>query len=343
MKRRAPDERVETFRHRFHPAEAKPIKEALVEWCEEHAPKIMGAEPKMPAGIQDRAADCWEPLLAVADVAGDDWPKRGREAATYLNGRSADETLTSGVELLQQIEDAFGADDKLWTETLLERLCSRDELPWKDIYGKPLNDRGLAKRLKAYGVKSKDVWLTDKTKKGYSAADFHDVWKRYRPSCPLRAMRARKLITITKTSRTSRTSRLLGEKGPTALPATVTPSSASKTHPWKLSDKLWDDLEIPHGLKEDRHMSNRWPQNFVVRGYVINNLRHGPVACSVLFDYGRSQFGFTIEDAGRHLGVLSEELNDETYWMRPANLFAIWWGNRPAHHHERQKRSEGAA
>ena len=36
MKRRAPDEIVTPFRHRYHGPEAKPIREALEEWCDEH-------------------------------------------------------------------------------------------------------------------------------------------------------------------------------------------------------------------------------------------------------------------------------------------------------------------
>jgi Protein of unknown function (DUF3631) len=81
MKRRSPDERVEAFRHRYHSGEAKPIKEALVEWCEEHQAELIGAEPQMPQGIEDRAADSWEPEIAIADAAGGDWPQRARAAA----------------------------------------------------------------------------------------------------------------------------------------------------------------------------------------------------------------------------------------------------------------------
>ena len=180
MKRRAPEEEIEAFRCRYHEAEAKPIKEGLEEWCAGN--DVSGAEPKLPAGIVDRAADCWEPLIAIADAAGDDWPARARKAATYLARRSSDAGLTRGVELLEHIKEAFGTEDKLWTETLLDRLCSRDESPWRDIYGKPLNDRGLASRLKPYGVKSKDIRLGDKAKKGYSADAFIDAWRRYCPS-----------------------------------------------------------------------------------------------------------------------------------------------------------------
>jgi hypothetical protein len=170
---------VEKFRHKFHRDEAGHIREALVDWCEEHAGKINYA-PRLPQGVDGRDADVWEPLIAVADVAGGEWPERARAAAIHFTkANREDEAKTVGVELLEHVREAFGDADKLWAETLLERLCGREESPWADIYGKPLDKRGLAKRLKGYGVKSKDVWTNDKTKKGYYAADLHGVWKRY--------------------------------------------------------------------------------------------------------------------------------------------------------------------
>jgi hypothetical protein len=182
MKRRAPGELVESFRYKLHPKQAEPIKEAMADWAFHHGGSL--TEPELPPGIEDRSADCWEPLLAIAEKAGDDWPNKAREAAVYLASRVKDEAQTWGVELLGHIREGFGAEDKLSTETLLHRLCSRDESPWNDLFGKPLNDRGLAKRLKPYGVKSRDVRLGDKAKKGYVAADFQDAWDRYLGPAP---------------------------------------------------------------------------------------------------------------------------------------------------------------
>ena len=181
MKRRAPDERVESFRYRYHVDEAIPIREALAEWCEQHEADLAGAEPDMPRGIEDRAADCWEPLLAVADAAGGDWPKRCRDAATYLASRGKDEAQTKGVELLTHCREAFGEADYVATIVLLERLRDRDESPWRDIRGRELDARGLALRLKGYGIRSKTVRVGDQTPKGYDASDFADAWKRYLP------------------------------------------------------------------------------------------------------------------------------------------------------------------
>ena len=182
MKRRAPDEQVESFRYRYHADEAKPIREELAEWCGQHEADLAGAEPELSRGIEDRAADCWEPLLAIADAAGGDWPKRARAAASYLANRGKDEAQTTGVELLGHCREAFGNCQHLPTGILLERLIGRDESPWADIRGRPLDGRGLGLRLKGYGIKSKSVRVgEEKTTRGYGASDFADAWNRYLP------------------------------------------------------------------------------------------------------------------------------------------------------------------
>ena len=76
----------------------------------------------------------------------------------------------------------MGGEDKIWTLTLLNRLHNRDESPWMDIRGRPLTDRGLAERLRPYGIKSRDVRIGDKALKGYDVSDLRDAWNIYLPS-----------------------------------------------------------------------------------------------------------------------------------------------------------------
>jgi hypothetical protein len=134
----------------------------------------------MPAEISDRDADCWEPLLAIADAAGGEWPELAREAAVYLVRRGRELAITSGVELLQHILEAFGEEDRIWTDPLLKTLINRDETPWGEEGKKPaLSSRGLANLLKPYGIKSRTVRIGEFTNKGYLAADFVDAWNRY--------------------------------------------------------------------------------------------------------------------------------------------------------------------
>ena len=179
MKRRAPDERVEPFRERIHRKQAGPIYGGLMAWARFISKKIEGQYPELPNGVTDRDADCWEPLLAIADAAGGDWPQACQDAAVYLVRRGQKRAVTTGVELLRHIYEAFGEEDRLWTIKLLKLLHDRDESPWADIRGKPLTDRGLADRLKKYGITSKQVRIAETNKQGYLAADFHDTWTRY--------------------------------------------------------------------------------------------------------------------------------------------------------------------
>src|SRR5205823_6355975 len=107
MRRRAPEEKVQPFRRR----EVEPRAEELRDWCSDwtatHAEAIIDLRPEMPAGISDRPADVWEPLLALADLAGGEWPERARQAAVRLNAerQAADPSL--GVRLLADIKAIF--------------------------------------------------------------------------------------------------------------------------------------------------------------------------------------------------------------------------------------------
>ena len=103
--------------------------------------------------------------------------------------------------LLAHIREAFLEADKIWTSSLLHRLCERPESPWKDIKGKPLSDRGLADKLRPYRIKSRDVKIDGEVRKGFYRSDFHDAWKRFVDPVPLKATSATsatKLINGTK-------------------------------------------------------------------------------------------------------------------------------------------------
>jgi hypothetical protein len=123
-------------------------------------------------------------LLACADLAGGDWPERARTAAVKFNQERAGVDVSLGVRLLSDLRDIWPAGaEHVSTTTLLETLNDLVESPWGDLHGRPLDARGLARRLRAYGVKPRDVRLGvgGLKAKGYSRADLWDVWARYLP------------------------------------------------------------------------------------------------------------------------------------------------------------------
>jgi hypothetical protein len=175
LKRRAPGETVAKFRRRKAEAEAEaaPIRF-------DFARVTVVTDVTVPETLNDRAADSWEPLIAVGDAAGGKWPARIRLAAVALSG-DEDAPTSVGMRLLADVRDVFGTEEHLSTADMLDRLHDLEEAPWGDWYGKPLTARGLAKLLEPYRVLPLLRRLGGQRRRGYFASDFIDAWERYVP------------------------------------------------------------------------------------------------------------------------------------------------------------------
>jgi hypothetical protein len=179
MRRRHAGERVEGFRRRIHELEGRQLRDRVAIWAKSVADDIRW--PALPPEIADRDADVWEPLLAVADAIGGDWPQRAREAGVTLVTESKEVEPSLGIRLLNDIRSVFGGAQEMFSKSILQALHEMVEAPWSDLKGKPLDERGLANRLRQYGVKSKTIRIGATTLKGYARADLADLWTRYLP------------------------------------------------------------------------------------------------------------------------------------------------------------------
>ena len=108
LKRRMGGENVESWKgyHRVEP-DAAPLRVQLAAWASEHKDALAGADPEVAEQLSDRASECWEPLLAIADRAGGDWPRSARDAAIALNTAGMDEAASRGIQLLGAVHDAM--------------------------------------------------------------------------------------------------------------------------------------------------------------------------------------------------------------------------------------------
>ncbi|MCT2589499.1 DUF3631 domain-containing protein [Streptomyces sp. N2-109] len=188
MRRRAPNEHVEAFRSRVHEPEGHALRDRLAQWAEGVQPVVEGAFPAMPDGVSDRPADVWEPLLAVADAAGGDWPQRARRACVELvQAAAAGDKASLGIRLLTDLQGVFNGADRVPTAQLVAALVALDDAPWADMGGKPLDSRQLAKRLAEYvtadntPIKARNIRTGAGVVKGYYAEDLTDAWHRYCP------------------------------------------------------------------------------------------------------------------------------------------------------------------
>ena len=179
MRRRGPGEKVAPFRTRRDGPALAALHDRLHNWIRAHLDVLAKAVPDLP--VEDRAADTWEPLFVVADLAGGDWPDRARRACLALTGDEPDDSGV-GIQLLADLYEIWANDEPyLSTGTILSRLHKVEESPWSEWghKGNPLNARGLATLLKPYGVRSRTVRIAGETPKGYARADLTDPWARY--------------------------------------------------------------------------------------------------------------------------------------------------------------------
>jgi hypothetical protein len=183
MRRRAPDEHVDEFRGRDAEAAAAQLRKRLRAWADDHFDVLAAARPRMPEGVRDRRAECWEALLAVAEAAGGDWPDRAREACRHFEFDTDpdDERLSLGMRLLRDIEAKFGARDRMHSADIVAELVSDPESEWGEC-GKPLDQRRLAKELKRYLVEPVDIRIGDVVRKGYMVdgdTGLGQAWRRW--------------------------------------------------------------------------------------------------------------------------------------------------------------------
>jgi hypothetical protein len=187
LKRRASGEQIERYREREVRPRAELVSKNLMTWAE-HGPTIealANARPDLPDALSDRASDVWEPLLAIADLAGGEWPERARRAAIQLSGPNEPDEETIGIRLLADTREAFDGNEQLPTQTLLEHLNGLDEASWGSWNaGEGMRPRELANKLRPYEIRSRDLRTDEGTRKGYRRSDFEDAWERYLPLSP---------------------------------------------------------------------------------------------------------------------------------------------------------------
>jgi Protein of unknown function (DUF3631) len=182
LKRAAPGEGVERFRARDVETDAAALRERIEEWCASIAGKLPEARPELPEALTDRQQDGAEPLLAIADAAGREWPEAARRALIELCAEAQAMDQSTGRLLLVDIRQVFesGGTDRFASVQLVATLLEIDSSPWNEISrGKPLTPFRLAQLLQGYAIAPHSIRIGDRTPKGYERKDFRDAFLRY--------------------------------------------------------------------------------------------------------------------------------------------------------------------
>ncbi|MGF6943608.1 hypothetical protein BKA18_003400 [Streptomyces auratus] len=186
MRRRRPGEKVAEFRTFRDTPALHALRDRFVAWLAPLHADAMELTPTMP--VEDRAADTWQPLVSVADLAGGQWPDLARTACRVMAKHEAEQDQDSsslGIRLLADIRRAFATEGNppaLRTGRLLDILNQDDETPWPEHTANGLTPRGLQILLKEYGISSATRRFHGGVQaKGFTRLQFADSWARYCP------------------------------------------------------------------------------------------------------------------------------------------------------------------
>jgi putative DNA primase/helicase len=187
MQRKTPNEACERLRS----LEAMALRRRCARFVKDEGAKIACARPVIPVELNDRAADIWEPLLALAELAGGEWPERGRQAAVGLTA-STEEANPIG-SLLFDIFYLFTVykTERIFSRELARGLDSFSDRPWMEMKrGKEMSELWLAQQLRAYGVRPRSMRIGEARRKGYLQNDLMEVFRRYIPRSEIEALKA---------------------------------------------------------------------------------------------------------------------------------------------------------
>jgi len=199
MKRRLKTEKVEKMTRRNLRAvqkQAAELASKLVRWAQDNLESLRIAEPKIPAGLNDRAEDNWDLLLAIADrAAGEAWGNDARAAAVSLSGdRDQDADDSFDIKLLADIREILGGTGNrtIGSTDLCTKLAAMESSPWGSMRpnDKPITPRRLAAMLKPFEVHPKKA--ADRNE--YDLADLDNVFSRYLPISAFQTSKAPRTV-----------------------------------------------------------------------------------------------------------------------------------------------------
>ena len=172
MWRKKPDEMLERFSLR-DTDELTELARKCHRWSIDNGAAVRAADPEIPEGLSDRAADNVRILLAIADVARGGWAERARRAVEICcseTDETEDETaiVRDACEVFEQHNSP-----KIRSADLCRALMGLDRRY------KSLTPNALARLLDPFGIRPQVLRFGNQTPRGYERAQFDDVVETY--------------------------------------------------------------------------------------------------------------------------------------------------------------------
>jgi hypothetical protein len=183
LRRASPDELTRIARRSDSELDAlcAPYRQRIARWATDHVEQLGHHRSAIPPELSGRPADITAILLAIADLAGGDWPRLARAALATLYGGAA-ESANVRVALLHDLRALFierGTDFVGSTEACTW-LKAQEAAPWAEFgrSGHGLTPKALADLLGDFDIRP-EKHRDQGNQRGYFRAQFRGAWAAY--------------------------------------------------------------------------------------------------------------------------------------------------------------------
>jgi hypothetical protein len=188
LERQTAAEATESFRAHEVAEEIAELRDRIESLVPALVDSLKRMKPDLPDALTGRAAEAWEPLAAIAALAGDPWATRVRQAAVALGTAGAPDEESAALLLLsdlRELVEGLPCVDGWFSEEICAVLREREERPWGSWGSRRsnpgLNPRDLARQLRPFGIRPRSIRMGHHTGKGYKREQFEEAWARYLP------------------------------------------------------------------------------------------------------------------------------------------------------------------
>jgi putative DNA primase/helicase len=148
-------------------------------WVSDNDEQISKAQPRMPDFLVNRAADNWMPLVAIAEVAAGDWPKRTTEIAQLSANKTEPVRRSRGVMLMADVRDHMLTKGVMIISgsDMATELSALEDRPWGNWNERgPITPREIANLLAPYDITPIKV---QRGRSEYRTAQLKEAFARY--------------------------------------------------------------------------------------------------------------------------------------------------------------------
>ena len=168
--------------------DATPLRRQCARFAQEHRENVAQARPSLPPDLNDRAGDIWEPLLALADLAGGAWPQSARQAAVALSAGAQENSPMASLLFAILMQFVHFNVERILSRDLVACLNHLPDRPWAMMRsGNSISEIWLSQQLRPYGIHPRTIRTGERTGRGYFKDEFTEVFRRYIPRSEVEA------------------------------------------------------------------------------------------------------------------------------------------------------------